>query len=559
MFKLIRNSFYFLLFNCFIAQINPLFAADQEIEKTKARQSFVTLTIYPATEEQTTKTSPDGSGVIIDDEGHILTACHVINMALDEGWENGTTFLQIGANIEVNFIDYRNKLILNTDNSQYADVLSCDKEKDVAIIQLRAKPNNFDPDSIPIMDKNASYQECTNCLVFLGYPGHFEKQTGNSVGVENFTGQVTTETWHGYSGGPVYFKGIDGQQEWFLTGITIAGDENRPTTKYVSNYWAFDKYLGGFRERLSLKLDPDSTECSIDKFKLSNSNYTSQKINENPKDYIETLSKDQFIELIDLILNEDCRNSDKIVWARTFIEINSGKFYSELKNLPLQVNRYYEVIDKLNSIYTIIGAGDDFKTKKWREYNSSLYKLCADEKINPTKCWVNALRANERLWNWVLKYKYEDIDSIKKDFWVSSIIEVLQEWGDILYNLSFDKINQEAQTDINFYKKIAFIDNGWIPRGEEALKSCKSIPSLFISLSTLEKYAIAYQILNNKKKRLINNTQTYWADSKKSICGRLSDTIKKIDSLTKRKESHYFEIIRNLATNDFAGCNIVLN
>lgn len=525
----------------------PTYGADQDEEQTKATESFVVLTISPRTAAEQERVI--GSGVLVDDEGHILTACHVVKDALDEGWRTGPLAMQPGASVVAQFVDSAGMCRPET----YAvDVLACTEDPDVAVVQLRDRPPNLATRSLPVIDPDGAYESCHDCLGVLGYPGpypgHFEVQSGNGVTVNGYVGQFTADDWYGFSGGPVFYKGDGGQDEWQLAGIATSGDSARATTKYLVTYWGTDSLCGGFRERLAFSAHRGKAKCPSERFqRWAGSSVSLDGASLATFVNARTQTPDQGRELASRLLSEDCR--ENALWAATLAELVAAKLALAAPKQPALLSVYSDLVDKLVSIYHLLTRKSSEDVKRGREIASVQFAACQHQQIGRTTCLVRAVRSQERLWNWAVNDGYLLALSQKQDqaFWTITYVESLKEWGDVLYQLAFSSETEAARTDARLGASILYVDSQWRPERAEREK----VAGLELGAAALDKYATAYSALFPKKQSTRGND---WDERREKLCREVRRLSVRLRDLAKGDAPQFFTKLTKIDRNQFKNC-----
>ena len=452
----------------------PAHGADPQEEQTRATDSFVVLTVSPRTAMEHERFF--GSGVLVDNEGRILTACHLVKNVLDEGWRTGPLAMQPGASIVAQFIDSDGR---SRPETYGVDVLACTEDPDVAVVQLRDRPPNLEKRHLPVVDPDGAYKNCHDCLALLGYTttketgrleetSRLEVQWGNSVRVDSrHVGQFTADDWYGFSGGPVFYNGNGGLDEWRLTGIATSGDLARATTKYLVTYWGIDRLCGGFRERLAFSERSYKPTCPSERFRRWAGSSASLD-GETLESFVNahTESPDQAREFALRLLSEDCR--EKALWAATLAELVKGKLEPSARSQPTLVGVYSNLVDKLVSFYHLLDRPNGEAVKRGRELASVLFAACRQQQVGRTTCLVRAVRSQERLWNWYVNDGWSALSHGQVDaFWTITYVESLKEWGDVLHQLAFSPETEAAQTDARLGASILYVDSQWRPKSAE--------------------------------------------------------------------------------------------
>ncbi|MCC1483169.1 S1C family serine protease [Winogradskyella immobilis] len=226
----IRNiiSYLFLLF--ITTNLN---AQDLSVLFEQLDLSVVTIEVveYKVKDRQVTSSGGLGSGVIIDKEGLILTAAHVVESAneISVKLQNGTSFP--------------------------ADVVSSSTAADVALLKLRKVPQNLKPATLG----NSNNSKIGEQILIIGAPrglehslsvGHISrKMNKNMISNGEMAGFIQTDASinQGNSGGPMFnLKGeVIGVVSFILTnsggfeglGFAVDIDTAKKVLFDVNSFW----------------------------------------------------------------------------------------------------------------------------------------------------------------------------------------------------------------------------------------------------------------------------------------------------------------------------------
>ncbi len=130
------------------------------------------------------------SGVLVTNKGHIFTAAHVIEAAVDEGSQQFDLYTIKNAKISVQFLDNNDKL---DPKMHSAIVIFYSVQPDVAVLQI--DPDSISEKAVPIVDMEMTQLQCTFCYSILGYTNQkFEIQAAspNNAPQESFKRMVTS-------------------------------------------------------------------------------------------------------------------------------------------------------------------------------------------------------------------------------------------------------------------------------------------------------------------------------------------------------------------------------
>lgn len=182
-----KKSSSLLLFLFLTISLN---AQDLSTLFTQLDPSVVTIEVveYKVKDQQINASGGLGSGVIINKEGFIITAAHVVESAneISVKLQNGVSFK--------------------------ADVLSSSTAADIALLKLRVVPTNLKP----AKSGNSSYSKIGEQILVIGAPlglehslsvGHISrKMTKNVISNGEMAGFIQTDASinHGNSGGPMF-------------------------------------------------------------------------------------------------------------------------------------------------------------------------------------------------------------------------------------------------------------------------------------------------------------------------------------------------------------------
>ena len=225
----IRNIVYLLLL-CITTSLN---AQDLSTLFEQLDPSVVTIEVveYKVKDQRVTKNGGLGSGVIINEEGLIITAAHVVESAneISVKLQNGTTFP--------------------------ADVISSSTAADVALLKLRIVPPNLKPATLG----RSSDSKIGEQIFIIGAPrglehslsvGHISrKMDKNMISNGEMAGYIQTDASinQGNSGGPMFnMKGeVIGIVSFILTnsggfeglGFAIDIDTAKKILFDVNSFW----------------------------------------------------------------------------------------------------------------------------------------------------------------------------------------------------------------------------------------------------------------------------------------------------------------------------------
>lgn len=226
----------------------------------RARRAFVHVRVWDITRPAAPTHIAAGSGVLVTREGHILTAWHVVEGAVDKDESLPDDVVpRRDRTVEVRFAPFGTAL----ETKKYgAEVIGYVPTSDLALLRIDLMPGDVVERLRAPVDSAAAQARCRDqCFRVFGVVGvkndrdeeewraqHEEAAPSEDLR-DDYRRQLTSNLTFGYSGGPVFFKE---KSPWPLVGIALSGEALRQLTTFMISVHAIDPLLNPLRENLDI-------------------------------------------------------------------------------------------------------------------------------------------------------------------------------------------------------------------------------------------------------------------------------------------------------------------
>lgn len=441
---------------------------DENLQAQVAQQSFVLVSSEASAVMGSNAEPAYGSGVLITLSGYVLTAGHVVQDLMDAGSYGLDAQTVPGSRVAVEFLNdnempdgiRRMAEVVGYFNVDRApDPPGTPRNADVALLRLRALPEDIKSRALPSVDENLGHEDCddSECLRFLGVPDlgkPLEDPAGRPVqnSLPDHTRMVQTSTWFGYSGGPVYRVETlaDGTCEWRLVGLTRGGRPDRPVNKFMTLIDGAAPLYNVVRDEIRLVTRvPFPSQRFLDALGSNpmtlKEEATGAWVNDRIKDRQSGWGLTNQMIREDLLTGSE--GSDPGPRVRALLDHMIAAARREVPALDLPP--LFSVLNQ-RSLSLVGGLEKEhgYRMNGWREEARVQWASCDKTEGNSARlrCWLRVIGREEFLWEHALKRRFEAaLDAADEDggrkrarYWGDVWAEQLIEWGDALTKIALD-------------------------------------------------------------------------------------------------------------------------
>lgn len=438
----------------------------------QSRKSFVKLTVEsPILEKGAIE---GGSGVLISYQGHILTAAHVIDAAVDEDSIGHQVFPRSEARIVAQFLNALDQL----DTTGYeATVLYYSSEWDVALLKIELPSEAAAIRYVPALDPPSAHLDCADCFAVLGYTSRGFEMVSASPGqavLGNYKRMFTSNMTSGYSGGPVFHKS---RSEWRLVGIAVSGDKVRQATNFIVTIQAADQALGPIRDQLEYI---ERLAFPSQRFKdWAGISFTSQDDAEL-KAFVEQKLKANTRKFVEMVLSEDfysvLGNKRLANTAKLLLEHSLEVMFNQQSTVDPIL--FTLLVDRLVTLYKQLGVRESLSVARWRE--DVLVQLASCDRLSKGtdsemlyRCWqrldgkqYQLIRRIKRIYGEAFsRFVQQPRNASPLVQWSETQLVQLMEWGDFLSKVGARSSVNVLRQALMIFRPV-YLEPTWVPSGD---------------------------------------------------------------------------------------------